>query len=240
MHSNWLPATLKACWRVIWAGKPLVRMPHANLDPFRYHSKWLSKLAVSPLERLIYHFTTRVVVTCETEKEWCLSWGVKGPFQVFDLKQFYDLSKTIVFPRPDKPFKPIHVLYLGRRHLLKGVKYLERAIADLNRCCRSRVPGCEDVDCIEMQIVSDKYKDELEKIWEWTDVLVLPTLSENFGRVVAEALERGKPVITTDGAPAWKGHKGVVYLEGYRNAAPPTRVSLLKQAIIEFLPTAQP
>ena len=35
-------------------------------------------------------------------------------------------------------------------------------------------------------------------------MLVLPTLSENFGLVVAEALERGKRVITTDGAPVWE------------------------------------
>lgn len=34
-------------------------------------------------------------------------------------------------------------------------------------------------------------------------MLVLPTLTENFGLVIAEALERGKRVITTDGAPAW-------------------------------------
>ena len=56
-----------------------------------------------------------------------------------------------------------------------------------------------------MRFVSNISGDELEKVWDWCDVLVLPTLSENFGLVVAEALERGKRVITTDGAPAWGG-----------------------------------
>ena len=51
--------------------------------------------------------------------------------------------------------------------------------------------------------MSNAFGEELEKVWDWCDVLVLPTLSENFGLVVAEALERGKRVITTDGAPAW-------------------------------------
>ena len=50
---------------------------------------------------------------------------------------------------------------------------------------------------------SNVFGEEKERVWAWCDVLVLPTLSENFGLVVAEALERGKRVITTDGAPAW-------------------------------------
>ena len=56
---------------------------------------------------------------------------------------------------------------------------------------------------VELKIVSTAFGEELERVWEWCDVLVLPTLSENFGLVVAEALERGKRVITTDGAPVW-------------------------------------
>ena len=99
--------------------------------------------------------------------------------------------------------KKLNVLYLGRRHPLKGVKYLEFAVEELNYFCMSRVPGGED-GCIDLRIVSGAKGEELEKVWEWCDVLVLPTLSENFGIVVAEALERGKRVITTDGAPAWE------------------------------------
>jgi glycosyltransferase involved in cell wall biosynthesis len=100
----------------------------------------------------------------------------------------------------------------------------------------------------------------LEKVWDWCDVLVLPTLSENFGRVVAEALERGKRVITTDGAPAWEslvvsdqslvisdqelgvrgqelgvcvGYNGrLLYLKGYRDGVAEKRIELLKNAIL--------
>jgi glycosyltransferase involved in cell wall biosynthesis len=94
-----------------------------------------------------------------------------------------------------------------------------------------------------LRIVSDAKGDELEKVWEWCDVLVLPTLSENFGLVVAEALERGKRVITTDGAPAWEelgvrsqelGVRGreLVYLKGYRDGSEAERVRLLKDALM--------
>ena len=100
---------------------------------------------------------------------------------------------------------------------------------------------------VELRIVSDHVGEELEKDWAWCDVLCLPTLSENFGRVVAEALERGKRVITTDGAPVWGegelfdcsdcsdcsiGYGGrLVYLKGYRDGTDEERVRLLKEAL---------
>ena len=63
-----------------------------------------------------------------------------------------------------------------------------------------------DLDVGFCGVVSEEEK---ERAWKWCDVLVLPTLSENFGLVVAEALERGKRVITTDGAPVWNpGDRG--------------------------------
>ena len=92
-------------------------------------------------------------------------------------------------------------------------------------------------------------EDEKERAWDWCDVLVLPTLSENFGLVVAEALERGKRVVTTDGAPVWGeeesggacecvregvvGRLGgkLIYLKGYRDGTDLKRVELLKKAI---------
>jgi glycosyltransferase involved in cell wall biosynthesis len=43
-----------------------------------------------------------------------------------------------------------------------------------------------------------------EKIFQSADVFVLPSFTENFGLVVAEALAHGVPVITTHGTP-WEG-----------------------------------
>ena len=91
---------------------------------------------------------------------------------------------------------------------------------------------------LQLKIVSAVFGEEKEKIWSWCDVLVLPTLSENFGLVVAEALERGKRVITTDGAPAWgdgNTYGGrLTYLNGYRDGTPADRVSMLKSAILSL------
>ena len=149
--------------------------------------------------------------------------------------------------------KKLHVLYLGRRHPLKGVEYLERAVKELVVSRQSLVVSEKDLTKskletsntkpenrnIELKIVSNAFGDELEKVWEWCDVLVLPTLSENFGLVVAEALERGKRVITTDGAPAWgdgNDYGGrLVYLKGYRDGETNYRIELLRNAILSFV-----
>lgn len=164
----------------------------------------------------------------------------------------------------------LHLLYLGRRHPLKGVEYLEEAVKELVVSRQSLVVSEKDLTKskretrntkpetrnIELKIVSNAFGEELEKVWEWCDVLVLPTLSENFGLVVAEALERGKRVITTDGAPAWgeglelrvgsggveelrvgseiwSGYEGrLIYLKGYRDGTDEERVELLKRGIL--------
>ena len=80
-------------------------------------------------------------------------------------------------------------------------------------------------------------EEEKERAWKWCDVLVLPTLSENYGLVVAEALERGKRVITTDGAPVWEGLTEAqgIYLKGFRDGSDETRVKLLKDALTQFV-----
>ena len=105
-----------------------------------------------------------------------------------------------------------------------------------------------ELNNIELKVVSNAFGDELEKVWAWCDVLILPTLSDNFGLVVAEALERGKRVITTDGAPAWspsasaaedKGDGNdyggrLIYIKGYRDGSESARVDLLKAAIKEL------
>ena len=96
---------------------------------------------------------------------------------------------------------------------------------------------------MDLRIVSNAVGAEKEALWAWCDVLCLPTLSDNFGLVVAEALEHGKPVITTDGAPAWRdesrtdaqGRTRLVYLEGFRDGTDTRRVQLLQQALASFL-----
>lgn len=257
IHGMWLPKEWLACWRTLRSGKRLVRMPHGSVDPvrLRYHGwkKWL----VGPIERWCLRRCAKIVATCEAEKEWIEKYlGKRCPaVEVTDIKRFFNINHGI--HRTHGNEGPLHLLYLGRQHPLKGLEYLEEAIKSL--------PSVSSVYSVvqkpELRIVSNAFGEELEKVWNWCDVLALPTLSENFGLVVAEALERGKRVITTDGAPAWdhgihrihgngmgevgnheihethekglwSGYGGrLIYLKGYRDGTDEERVELLKNAI---------
>ena len=239
IHGMWLPKEWQACKRVLKSKKKLVRMTHGSLSPvyLRRQGKWKKRLA-GPIERFFLRRADVVVATCPAEAEWIRKYEPRvTKIEVTDVKRFFDFSHKEHKER--KGDGKLHLLYLGRRHPLKGLEFLEAAVKE--------VEGCE------LRIVSNAFGEEKERAWEWCDVLVLPTLSENFGLVIAEALERGKRVITTDGAPAWgeglsrvehvervegelwSGYDGrLIYLKGYRDGSPEVRIALLEDAIRNY------
>ena len=202
-------------------------MPHACYDPVRLAYRGWKKRLVGPIERFFLRRAERIVVTCDAEREWVERYlgRRRPPIEVKDIKKFFDLERGVREDRKDRlDGRGLHLLYLGRRHPLKGVECLERAVGEVNGSAAGKA---------ELRIESSLVGEEKESAWKWCDALVLPTLSENFGLVVAEALERGKRVITTDGAPAWRGQPGVVYVEGFRDGTDDSRVRLLCKAIAE-------
>ena len=235
IHCGWLPCLW---WAALW-GRNAHWMPEACYDPVRlkYHGwkKWLA----GPIERFCLRRVKTLIATCEAEKRWIEIYLGKHcpPVEVTDIKRFFDLSRAERVDRVDgegmdsriergkRVDGKLHLLYLGRQHPLKGLEYLKEAV--------------KGIEGVELRVVSNAFGAEKDKVWDWCDVLVLPTLSENFGLVVAEALERGKRVITTDGAPAWNDGNDyggrLVYLKGYRDGAKETRVSLLRDAIEQLI-----
>ena len=246
VHGMWLPKEWAVCRNVLKSGKRLVRMTHGSLSPiYLKHQSPLKKWLVGPIERHFLRKADKVIATCQAESDWIHAYEPKvKSIEITNLKRFFNLANTAAkkgqnfSPKPH----PLHLLYLGRQHPLKGLDNLFAAL----RQFQSENLGqtyiltweSESTKCskdVELKVVSNAFGDELEKVWAWCDVLILPTLSENFGLVIAEALERGKRVITTDGAPAWgdgNGYGGrLTYIKGYRDGTTDERVRLLAAAI---------
>ncbi len=224
IHCGWLPCLW---WAALWGRNVVHWMPECCYDPVRlkYHGwkKWLA----GPIERWCLRRCAKIVATCVAEKEWIKVYLGKicPPVEVTDIKRFFKLPNSEVGALPND--RPLHLLYLGRRHPLKGLEYLEKAVRQIQNASAS--------PRLRVRMVSSAFGEEKEKIWDWCDVLVLPTLSDNFGLVIAEALKHDKCVITTDGAPAWgdgNDYGGrLIYLWRYRDATVEEKVIMLRSAI---------
>ena len=236
IHGAWLPVLWRVSKRAKRIRAKLIIRPAGSYDPIRRRFHGWKKLLVAICEHRMLNRADVIQATCEAEADWIREYHPNAKIELTDLKRFFNLDVPIVRPRLVRQAEPLHVLYMGRNHPLKGVRYLREAVRAVVSAGH-RIPGLAKVDCIEYREASNVYGEEKEALWGWTDVLCLPTLSENFGRVVAEALEHGRPVITTDGAPAWadlKSEQGI-YLKGYRNGTPRNRVNMLRDALSYYV-----
>ena len=242
LHGAWLPILWRAAKRAKRLGAKLVIRPAGSYDPLRlaYHG-WKKRLVAFFEHRMLMRADV-VLATCQAEAEWIRKYEPRVTnIELTDLKRFFRLNHETHEIHEWKAGISLHLLYLGRRHPLKGVEFLEEAVREVQSLGEGG-QRAEDKEQrmtrnSELRIVSNAFGEEKERVWKWCDVLVLPTLSENFGRVVAEALERGKRVITTDGAPVWQGFDyggRLRYLVGYRDGTRETRVKLLYEAIKEL------
>lgn len=240
VHSMWLPRTLLACWRVLRAGVPLVRMPHGCMDPVKVRYHLWKKIWFLPIEWWLFHRAKRIVSTEDDEDRWIAEWHTGTEIERVDL--FEDVKFS---PRPGLGNRKF--LFVGRMHPLKGVDVLIEAVRSMK--ASGRLPndflltiigkdekgmraGFESAaQGLPVTFLGQVEEDVKRRELAASDCLVLPTLSENFGLVVKEALECGVPAITTDGAKYWKGRPGVTYIEGYLAASYTARIQLLKDTL---------
>lgn len=111
------------------------------------------------------------------------------------------------------------ILFLSRIHPTKGIQILLEAWSGIDATQRKGwqliIAGEGEQDYVrelqdliqlkysgsDISYVGPKYGKEKVKTYHQADVFVLPTHSENFGMVIAEAMSCGLPVITTTGTP---------------------------------------
>jgi len=99
----------------------------------------------------------------------------------------------------------LHVLFVGNEGLRKGLGYLLEAVGQLkSRRVRLRVagnPGYSETGMSELRKHCEDCRsvprDDMRRLYQWADVLVLPSISDTFGMVILEAMAAGLAVIAS-------------------------------------------
>ena len=216
-HGIWHPANHWAAREARRGGVPLVVQPRGMLEPWALGRKSLKKrLALAWYQEADLAQAATLVATSDMEYENLRCFGLRQPIAV--------IPNGITFPTFDQvgtsttPHQVVerNVLFLSRIHPKKGVLELVRAWGRVAPAgWRLQIAGPDEgshwadvarlVDQLGLRSVVD-YLGPVEgerkaALYRGADLFVLPTFSENFGLVVAEALAYGVPVITTRGAP---------------------------------------
>lgn len=196
---------------------PYIISPHGMLEPWALNSgKWKKKLALNIYQQKDLAKATCIHATAPMEASNIRKLGFNNPIAVIpngiDLKEFPIRKK-------DSNKKNNTLLFLSRIHPKKGIETLIEAWSQLTNNQRQNwkieIAGNGTKEYIsslqnlintkklenEIQIIGPQFREKKIATYHQADLFVLPSYSENFGIVVAEALACGIPVITTNGTP---------------------------------------
>lgn len=211
-HSLWSMPNVAAGWATAGKNVKLVTSPRGTLSSQALaRSRWV-KRAVWPLQKRALFEAHLLHATSEEEYRDIRAMGLRTPVAL--IPNGIDL--------PDLPAHPLQstgrtLLYMGRIHPIKGIDRLLRAwaqVQDVHTDWQLVIAGVgEDSYVNELQTLARElglqrvtfpgpaYGSEKTQAYLNADATVLPTHSENFGMVVAEALALGRPALVAKGAP---------------------------------------
>ena len=211
IHGVWTIFLAIACCIAKHRKIKIAISPHGCLSPWALaHKKWKKKAAFFIYQKRVLNYASIIFATSSQELESIRMLGIKIPIAVIPLG--VDIpDRAINFELRSRSF-----LFLSRIHPVKGLLTLVRAWAQVRRPgWRVTIAGPdegghlaeikaeiltlgigEDFDFPGMLMGSLK-----EKAYSTASVFILPSYSENFGIVIAEALAHKIPVITTTGTP---------------------------------------
>lgn len=201
-----------------WAqrlGYKVVLTPHGMLEPWiMQRHYWTRKLpALWLYQKKAVAKADCLHATAESEKENLLKLGYNRNIEV--IANGIEVDSIAIKPSWKRNRQ---ILFLSRIHVKKGIEFLLEAVAVLKEKLQGYavyIAGEGDAAYIDqlkakaqslgigqlVKFCGGVYGDEKWRLFRQSDVFVLPTYSENFGIVVAEALASGTPVITTKGTP---------------------------------------
>jgi len=224
VHSVWLYPTFAAARECRRQGVPYLIRPAGSFRPVAFSTNCtLKRLYFQLWERWNLENAAAIHATSEPEAAELRALGIGTPICVVpigvtlpatDRKTTADDMRRRWGIEPEEKI----VLYLGRLHPIKGLDILVAAFARLNSGgsraklvivgpatsgydrelkMRVRKAGLEE-KCL---ITGELRGDDKRAAYEAASVFVLPSRTENFGIVVAEAMAMGTPVVISREAP---------------------------------------
>ena len=209
---------------------PYIITPRGMLEPWCLsQKKWKKKLAMALYQMKDIKRSACVFTTAEMEALHVRDLGVDVPMVVIP-----NGIETDGYPcRISKDKVKKQILFLSRIHIKKGIELLidafDRIIkknADMDdwtvaivgngeegyiRELKRKVEGLNLRD--KVKILAPVFGDAKVKLYQESSIFCLPSYSENFGMVIAEAMSCGVPCITTNGTP-WQLLNGEVSTMG--------------------------
>ena len=194
---------------------PYIITPRGMLEPWSLsQNKWKKKLALMLYQMKDLQKAACIFTTAEMEAQHVRELGVKVPISVIP----NGIDTDGYACRTSKDGVKKQILFLSRVHVKKGIERLIDAFDRLHKefpdwtvaivgngepeyinRLRLKVYGLGVGESI--QILDPVFGDAKLKLYQESSLFCLPSYSENFGMVIAEAMSCGIPAITTNGTP---------------------------------------
>ena len=206
--------TIPTLWLCKLLGKPVVWSPRGMLQRWegtrkqQLKARWEMVCRTVAPKRLVLHVTSAE----EANQSAARLPGV----QMAVIPNGVEIPESVTH---SNGHRGLRLVYLGRLDPIKGIENLLRARSMLNGDPGSRlsltIAGAGETDyeknlqsTISQMAAAERPKmighvsgGDKDELFENADVVVVPSYTENFGLVVAEALAHGVPVIASKGTP---------------------------------------